>query len=84
MVRFLKENASVSIEISGHTDNIGAVDYNVTLSQKRAHSVAKYLIANNIPQKRVFYKGFGSSKPIASNDSEIGQKRNRRIEFRVL
>lgn len=84
IVRFLQENPTLSIEISGHTDNIGSEVYNQELSQKRAQEVAKYLLGKKINPKRVSSKGFGSKKPIASNDIESGQKLNRRIEFTVL
>lgn len=84
VVRFLKENPTVSIEVSGHTDNKGSESYNQQLSEKRALAVANYLVKNGIPHIRVFSIGFGSTKPIALNDTESGQKLNRRIEFKVL
>jgi OmpA-OmpF porin, OOP family len=84
VVRFLKENPSIKIEISGHTDSTGSADYNLQLSKKRALSVVNYLMTNEIPQNRVSAVGYGSSRPVASNESTQGQKLNRRIEFRVL
>lgn len=84
MVRLLKENPTISIEVGGHTDNVGSEAYNLELSQKRASSVVKYLLKKEIPQYRVKSKGYGSSRPIAPNTSEKDQKLNRRIEFRVL
>jgi OmpA-OmpF porin, OOP family len=84
VVRFLLNDTKASIEIGGHTDSTGSDSYNQQLSEKRASTVAAYLIKKGVPQKRVFYKGYGSSKPIASNSTETGQKLNRRIEFRVL
>jgi outer membrane protein OmpA-like peptidoglycan-associated protein len=84
IVRFLLEDTKAAIEIGGHTDSIGSDSYNQQLSERRASTVASYLIKKGIPQKRVFYKGYGSSKPIAPNATEMGQKLNRRIEFRVL
>ena len=84
VVRLLKENPNITIEVSGHTDNVGSETYNIELSQKRATSVIKYLVSQKIPQKRVISRGYGSSKPLGPNTSETGQKLNRRIEFRVL
>lgn len=84
VVRLLKENPNLRIEVGGHTDNVGSESYNVELSRKRAASVVTYLTDQKIPQKRVIFIGYGSSKPIAPNTSEMGQKLNRRIEFRVL
>ncbi len=84
VVRFLLEDTKASIEIGGHTDATGSNTYNQQLSERRANTVANYLVKKGIPQKRVFFKGYGSSKPVAPNTSEMGQKLNRRIEFRVL
>lgn len=72
----------ISIMIAGHTDNLGEKEYNQVLSEKRASSVAEYLITvHGIKSKRIVTKGFGFSKPIASNDSEINRSKNRRVEF---
>jgi outer membrane protein OmpA-like peptidoglycan-associated protein len=84
VVRFLQENPAVSIEISGHTDTIGAIEYNLELSKKRALSIVRYLTSKGIPQKRVSSVGLGSSKPLTLDDSPELQKINRRIEFRIL
>lgn len=84
VVRFLLLNPQLSIEIGGHTDSQGDKIYNLQLSERRAKSVVDYLIQKGVPQKRVFFKGYGDSKPVAPNTSESGQKLNRRIEFRVL
>lgn len=84
VVRFLLNDTKASIEIGGHTDATGSDSYNQQLSEKRAATVAGYLIKKGIPQKRVFFKGYGSSKPLAPNSTEMGQKLNRRIEFRIL
>jgi OmpA-OmpF porin, OOP family len=84
IVRFLNENPLVSIQISGHTDNVGAIDYNQQLSLKRATSVYQYLIDKGIDKKRLQFKGFGSSRPLADNNTEEGRQLNRRIEITVL
>jgi outer membrane protein OmpA-like peptidoglycan-associated protein len=84
VVLWLKENPTVKIEIAGHTDNVGSTEYNLELSRKRAESVKIYLINRQIPQYRLVSKGYGSSQPIAPNSTEVGQKSNRRIEFKIL
>lgn len=84
VVAWLKENPSIKIEIGGHTDNIGSTEYNLELSRKRAESVKIYLTNRQIPEYRLVSQGFGSSQPIAPNNTESGQKTNRRIEFRIL
>jgi len=77
----LNLNKQLNIEIRGHTDNVGKEKDNIILSEKRAKSVVDYLISKGISPKRLFYKGFGSSMPIATNDDEIGRQKNRRVEF---
>ena len=84
MLTYLNANKSLRFMIEGHTDNIGSRDYNLNLSELRAKSVYDFLRANGIDPERMTYKGFGSLVPIASNDTEEGQKQNRRIAFRVL
>jgi outer membrane protein OmpA-like peptidoglycan-associated protein len=72
------------VEIGGHTDNSGSDEYNRQLSEKRALSVYSYLNKYGIDKKRLLLKGYGPDQPIASNDSEEGRQRNRRIEFRII
>jgi len=82
---FLKANPEVKIEITGHTDDQGTEDYNVDLSQRRADAVKTYLVdRSEIDPSRLQTKGFGASKPIASNDSEEGRAKNRRTEFEII
>jgi OOP family OmpA-OmpF porin len=83
IVRFLQENPEIRVEISGHTDNTGNPQYNQQLSEKRAKSVYSYLVQKGIGSQRLTSKGLGSTKPIASNDSEDDRQRNRRIEFAI-
>ncbi len=83
IVKFLKDNPSLRIEISGHTDNVGNENYNKQLSLKRAQSVVEYLIAHQIEATRLTQKGYGSQKPIRPNDSEENRQANRRIEFTI-
>jgi outer membrane protein OmpA-like peptidoglycan-associated protein len=80
----MKTNAGMVIEISGHTDNQGAADYNLRLSESRAKSVVTNLIAAGIPASRLKFKGYGATKPAVANDTEANRALNRRIEMVVL
>jgi OOP family OmpA-OmpF porin len=71
------------IEISGHTDNVGEEAANVQLSQERANSVRQFLIDQGVDANALTTAGYGSSKPVANNDSFDGRFKNRRIEFTV-
>lgn len=84
LVRFMKENPEVKGEISGHTDNVGLAETNMTLSLNRAHAVRDYLVNAGVDASRLVYKGFGSTKPAVANDTEENRAKNRRIEFKVL
>ncbi|WP_316799359.1 OmpA family protein [Pedobacter frigidisoli] len=83
LIDFLNENTTVNIEIQGHTDNIGDAKLNEKLSLNRANAVYDYLLKNNIDLKRLTFKGFGASRPIADNKTEIGRKSNRRTSFLI-
>jgi len=84
LVTLLKENPSLIIEISGHTDNIGSIESNQQLSEERAKSVVKYLVAESIAKDRLQFVGYGLSQPIASNGTSQGRQMNRRTEFKVV
>jgi outer membrane protein OmpA-like peptidoglycan-associated protein/tetratricopeptide (TPR) repeat protein len=81
LIEFLAENPSIYIEIQGHTDNIGNDADNMKLSASRAKSVYNYLVSNNIDPKRLTYRGFGKTVPVATNDTEEGRAKNRRTVF---
>ena len=84
-VEFMKENPSVKIEIHGHTDNLGNPKDNQALSYERACNVRALLEKKGVSGTRLGdCKGFGSSKPIASNDTEKGRAQNRRTEFKII
>jgi outer membrane protein OmpA-like peptidoglycan-associated protein len=83
VAKFLKDNPTVKVEISGHTDNIGNEAYNKQLSLQRAKAVVDYLILRGIETPRLSQKGYGSQKPLKPNDSEENRQSNRRIEFRI-
>ena len=72
------ENRRVSVE--GHTDSVGTLEYNERLSRNRARSVADEIVANGIPRSQVTTHGYGESAPIATNKTEFGRRRNRRVE----
>jgi outer membrane protein OmpA-like peptidoglycan-associated protein len=69
------------MEIGGHTDNTGDADRQLALSQQRADAVRAYLIQQGVPEAMLVAKGYGDARPIASNDTEEGRFRNRRVEF---
>jgi len=80
LVKLLSKSQMV-IEVRGHTDNEGDKKKNQQLSEDRAKAVVDHLISKGINKNRLFYKGFGSSKPIASNNTGEGRQKNRRVEF---
>ncbi|NLJ81763.1 MAG: OmpA family protein, partial [Bacteroidales bacterium] len=84
LLEFLNDNPSIHIQIQGHTDNIGQRKDNLTLSEDRAKEVYNYLIERYIDPKRLTYKGFADTKPVATNDTEEGRALNRRTVFIIL
>ena len=84
LVVFLTENPSVRIAIHGHTDNVGNLADNMTLSTERAFNVMSYLQEHGIDAGRLSFEGFGPNRPVASNDSPEGRARNRRTEFVIV
>jgi outer membrane protein OmpA-like peptidoglycan-associated protein len=84
LVNMLKEQTSMKIEISGHTDDLGTEQYNLALSERRAKNVIAYLVRSGIDQKRISVQYFGESKPVDSNETEEGRQKNRRVEFKIL
>jgi len=75
----LSKNPSLKIEIEGHTDNVGDDKSNQTLSDLRAKSLYDALLARQVPENQISWKGYGESKPVAKNDTEAGRQRNRRV-----
>jgi len=84
LFNLLDNNERLQIELGGHTDNQGSSSANLKLSEQRAFAVMNYLIDHGIDQKRLSYKGYGGSKPIASNASASTRKRNRRVEVKIV
>jgi outer membrane protein OmpA-like peptidoglycan-associated protein len=84
LAAFLKNNPTTEIELSGHTDNQGDFDENVRLSKQRVDVVKAYLVANGIAASRITTRGYGPTRPIASNNAESTRQLNRRVEMTVL
>jgi OOP family OmpA-OmpF porin len=84
VVDMLKKYPSLRVEISGHTDSVGAVEDNVKLSQERAEAVKAWLVEKGVEEGRVSTRGEGPNVPIADNKTKKGRGKNRRIEFKVL
>ena len=84
IVNLLNKYPSINIEISGHTDNVGTQKYNQDLSERRAKKVYDNLIASHIQPSSIKFIGYADSFPIASNSTENGRTRNRRIEIKIV
>jgi OOP family OmpA-OmpF porin len=80
----LRRRPGLRIEIAGHTDSSGTEEYNMRLSLHRANAVRDYLVERGIDAGRLSAKGYGESVPVETNDTEVGQARNRRVELRRL
>lgn len=90
LLEILRENPTLIVELSAHTDNIGSDEGNLKLSQARAQSCVDYLVSKGIPKTRLVAKGYGKSVPIAPNENEDGsdnpegRQKNRRTEFKII
>jgi OOP family OmpA-OmpF porin len=83
VVKIMKENPAMKLQIDGHTDNVGKADYNQTLSENRANAVKKYFISKGIDESRITAQGHGLTKPIADNKTAAGRQLNRRVEMKL-
>jgi outer membrane protein OmpA-like peptidoglycan-associated protein/tetratricopeptide (TPR) repeat protein len=83
LLQLLQANTTISIEIQGHTDNVGNAADNQKLSLQRAKAVYDYLVANKIATERLTFKGFGATVPVAKNDDAQGRQQNRRTSFLI-
>jgi len=81
VVKLLAAEASWKLTIEGHTDASGAAAHNQTLSEQRAASVKAYLVSQGVDAARLTTAGFGSSRAVADNASELGRAQNRRVEL---
>jgi OOP family OmpA-OmpF porin len=74
---------NANIEVHGHTDNVGAEEFNMNLSKERAKNVAEYLISKGIKKDKITYNYHGMSQPLSTNDTAEGRLLNRRVEFEI-
>ena len=79
----LKNYPNAKFSIEGHTDSVGAEEFNMTLSKKRSESVREYLIGKGISDARIISTGFGETKPVATNTTSLGKAKNRRVELKT-
>ncbi len=77
----LQKYPKTTIDVIGHADSTGADDYNLALSERRARSVAGFLVSHGVMEQRIWTQGRGESQPIASNDTADGRAKNRRVEI---
>jgi OmpA-OmpF porin, OOP family len=84
MVSVLKERSSITVELAGHTCDIGNEQYNLTLSQRRAMAVKRYFVDKGVAKERIDVTFFGESKPVAPNTNEENRIKNRRVEFKIV
>jgi outer membrane protein OmpA-like peptidoglycan-associated protein len=84
LLNLLRQNPTMQIELSGHTDNIGDEQINLKLSERRAQAVKDFLILHGIEAERISTKGYGSQKPLNANLTEKMRRENRRVELRII
>jgi len=80
----LAKYVDTSMRVTGHTDDTGARQYNQTLSERRAQSVADYLVTQNVARTRMLVQGMAFDQPIADNGTSQGRAQNRRVELYIL
>ncbi len=83
LARYLIKNPHLVIQINGHSDNSGLKYKNQKMSELRAREVFEYLIKRGV-QNKMYFKGYGSTQPVASNDTDEGRAKNRRVEFEII
>jgi outer membrane protein OmpA-like peptidoglycan-associated protein len=83
LAQYLLRNPHMEVQINGHSDNVGSKSKNQKISEQRAREVFEYLIKKGV-QNKMYFKGYGSSFPIASNDNDIDRAKNRRVEFEIV
>ncbi len=84
LVEIMNKYPFIKLEIAAHTDNMGSFEYNMILSRRRVQSIVDYLVGKEISEHRIIGKGYGESRPIATNNTEEGREMNRRVEFIVI
>jgi len=80
----MKENKFLSIQLTGHTDNIGSAEYNLVLSRKRAALVKEYLMSQGVSSDRIRIDYKGIANPIESNSTTEGRSKNRRVDIEII
>ena len=83
LAEVLSNNPDTNINIYGHTDSRGSDEYNQSLSDRRAAAVKSYLVSKGVASSRLFTMGVGEKEPVASNETEAGRAKNRRVEFAI-
>ena len=84
LAKFMNDYPNAIVELAGHTDNYGTLEYNVDLSRRRVEAVTKGLQTLGIKKERLRFVWFGETVPIASNRTVMGRALNRRVEFKIL
>ena len=84
LLTFMQTHPTTEILLAGHTDNQGDFDANLKLSQDRVDLVKQYLVSNGVAASRITAKGYGPTRPVASNSREISRQQNRRVEMTVI
>ena len=79
----LNKKEILHVNIQGHTDNVGADDFNMRLSYLRAREIYNLLIAKGVKENRITFEGYGKSRPVATNETEEGKLKNRRVEIEI-
>jgi peptidoglycan-associated lipoprotein len=80
----LRANTDVSLYVDGHTDERGTTEYNMSLGERRAQAVVKYLADSGVEQSRLTIVSFGKEKPLAQGGSDVANAENRRVDFRLM
>ncbi len=83
VAKIISENPETRLDIDGHTDNVGADDFNQKLSESRANAVKAYLVSKGVDESRLLATGYGESKPVADNKTAAGRQKNRRVEMKL-
>ena len=82
-MKFLKANAALKIQVEGHSDERGGVQFNLALGEKRAKTVREYLVAQGVSEGRISIISFGKERPVAFGHDETAWSKNRRANFLV-
>jgi outer membrane protein OmpA-like peptidoglycan-associated protein len=82
VLRLLRDEPKLTVEIGGHTDNVGKADYNMKLSDRRAATVREWLVGHGIAASRLTSRGYGDTQPLVPNDSDENRAKNRRVELK--